>query len=133
MYIYIVYILYERRFDALSYGYPMGILWLSYGAGCRLDRDSMCLHARYKNILWFVVFKFEIRQGEVFLQKCGQFVLNILGPLTDNMQDFGEIFIKFKEKCARACICAKKAVTLQRKRRMNHEDTIFRRDARSNG
>ena len=48
------------------------------------------------------------------------------------MQDFGEIFIKFKEKCARACICAKKAVTLQRKRRMNHENTIFRRNARSN-
>ena len=47
MYIYHVYILYERRFDALSYGYPMGILWLSYGAGCRLDRDSMCLAPRY--------------------------------------------------------------------------------------
>ena len=31
------------------------------------------------------------------------------------------------------CICQKKAVTLQRKRRMNHENTIFRRDARSNG
>ena len=40
-YIYTMYIYAEWRRFALSYGYPMGILWLSYGEGSTLAGETL--------------------------------------------------------------------------------------------